>query len=205
MSVEGDGFSADPAVQFSSGGRSVPFTISANATQAEFTPGSNQARFQTGSVASAITIKPNFATNSGLDLTPESPTLLRLTVAKSAPVILNVQISTRGTETLTLLINGFTTSRTLTRLDFTFTPVTGSRLAADRVSVNLETDAGAYFRTSGSTAFGGQFSVTMPFNFRSSATTTSTTTTSPVDQLQSVSVTATNEFGTSAAVSRDIR
>jgi transposase len=84
MSVSSDTFVTDPSVQFSTGGRTVSFTIPANGTQAVFSNGATTIKLQTGSVAGGITITPSFATRTGYSLTPDSPASLSLSIASAA-------------------------------------------------------------------------------------------------------------------------
>lgn len=201
MNPQPDGFSADPAVQFATGGRAVAFTIAPNTTAAMFANGSRQIRLQTGSVSGTIILTPSFATESGFNLTPDSPATLRLTVPASPPRLLTLQVVSRTQNVLVLGITGLATTRTLTRLEFRFTPAPNFNVPTTTVTVNIEPDAGAWFRSVASQSFGGQFFIQVPFTLRSDQASV----TSPLDALQSVSVTATNEQGSSTAVSADLK
>ena len=65
LEFSSDAFANDPAVQFSSGGRTATFTIPANGTEAIFPNGTNRIRLQTGSVVGAITLSATFQTERG--------------------------------------------------------------------------------------------------------------------------------------------
>jgi hypothetical protein len=77
---------------------------------------------------------------------------------------------------------------------FTFTPTTGTNLASSTISVPLANAFAAWYNTSQSNQYGGQFSLTVPFAF----TVSGGTSTNPID---AASVTLTNSAGTSAAKS----
>ena len=191
----------DPSVQFATGGQAVAFTIPADTTDAVFPNGAKQVRFQTGSVAGAITLTPSFATQGGLDLTPPSPPALQLTVARSVPRLLSAQVTSRSTAGFTLTITGFTTSRSLNTLELQFTAASDVSLPESKASVSLAGASLTWFQNPLSQAFGGQFSVATPFSLRVS----SGTVLSPIDKLLSVSVTATNEAGTSNTLSTGLQ
>jgi hypothetical protein len=201
MNVQPDGFSADPAVQFATGGRTAGFTIAANTTAAIFANGSREIRLQTGSVSGAIILTPSFATESGFNLTPESPASMRLAVPPTPPQLLNLQVGSRTQNGVVLAITGVVTTRTLNRLEFRFTPAPNFNVPTTSFTLNIESDASAWFRSTASQAFGGQFLIQVPFTFRSDQTSV----TSPLDALQSVSVTASNEQGSSNSLSLDLR
>lgn len=199
LTIESESFSADPAVQFSSSGRAVPFTIPANTTEAIFPNGAKEIRLQTGTVAGAITLTPTFATQSGLDLTPEASAnnTLKLTVPRRAPGLVNLQVVARTADSVTLLLNGFTTTRSVRSAEVQFTGKADAKIAETSFTINLDPLSTAWFRTPGSEPFGGQFSLTIPFTFRAS-----TSVTQPIiDSLESVSLTVTNEAGTSNRLS----
>jgi len=203
LTIESESFSADPAVQFSSGGRSVPFSIPANTTEAVFPNGAKEIRLQTGTVAGIITLTPSFATQSGLDLTPAATAnrTLKLTVPRSAPGLVNLQVTARTADSVTLLLNGFTTTRSVRSAEVQFTGKADAKIAETRFTINLDAISTAWFRTTGSEPFGGQFSLLLPFTFRAS-----TAVTQPViDSLESVAVTVTNEAGTSNRMSINLQ
>ncbi|MBL8238511.1 MAG: choice-of-anchor D domain-containing protein [Bryobacterales bacterium] len=199
LTIESESFSADPAVQFSSGGRSVTFTIPANTTEAVFPNGAKEIRLQTGTVAGVLTLTPSFATQSGLDLTPAPAAnkTLKLTVPRRAPGLVSLQVAARSADSVTLLITGFTTTRSIRNAEVQFTGKADAKIAETRFTLDLGTISTAWFRTTASEPFGGQFSLTIPFTFRAS-----TAVTQPIiDSLESASLTVTNEAGTSNRLS----
>jgi hypothetical protein len=195
LTIESEAFSADPAVQFSAGGRSVSFTIPANTTEAIFPNGSREIRLQTGTVAGTLTLTPSFATTSGFSLTPDlaNLTVSRLTVPRRAPVILSAQVAARTADSLTIVISGYTTTRSLQSASIQFTAKPGAALASSSFTINLEGISDSWFRTAASESFGGQFSLTLPFTFRSGTPTTQPL----IDSLESVGLTVVNGTGSS--------
>lgn len=198
MTIETDAFVPDPAVQFSTGGRQVVFTIPANSTRAVFANGLNEIKFQSGTVASAILLTPAFATQGGAELTPVAPRTLRFTVSAAAPRLLSVQALSRSPAGFVLQITGFTTTRTLTNLNVQFTPAAGQSLTGTALNVNVGPVAESWFRGSASQAFGGQFTLELPITI----TQPSGATPLPLSSiLASVAATIANEIGTSNSVS----
>jgi hypothetical protein len=188
------GFFGDPSVQFSNGGRTAAFTISANSTQAVFGNGSDMIRIQTGSVAGEIVLTPTFTTQSGFNLTPASGASLRMTVAPSSPQLVSVEVSQRGPTTLVLLVTGVTTTRSLTRLNFRFNGISGASISGGEIASDITSLASSWFNTQSSQQFGGQFTATVNFGLQNSAGGNAT------DFIQSVDVTASNSEGTSSAL-----
>ena len=201
LSFSSDVFSNDPAVQFATGGRTVTFLIPAGSTQAVFPNNSTSIRLQTGTVAGTITLTPSFVTDGGINLTPSIPPSLSLTVAQSAPRLLSVQVSSRTASAITLLVTGFATGRSLTGIDLTFTPVAGETLAANKVSLNVDTSFSAWYQSTASQAFGSQFTAKIPLSLAGDVANVTNVT----DAIQSISVTISNRQGTSSAVSVNLK
>ncbi len=192
----------DPAVQFSSGGRTVAFTIPANTTEALFAGGSNRIGLQTGTVASSMTIAPTFATSAGdVDLTPGSPAALQFQVASAAPTLLTVQFTNVSGNTFTLEVTGFSTPRTLTRWNLQFTPVSGVNITNAQFSLDIRQIANAWFQRASSQSFGGQFTISLPLVFGG----TDLGDDSPVSKLASLALTIENEVGTSNSLTANLR
>jgi hypothetical protein len=193
----------DPAVQFATGGRTLTFTIPANSTQAIFPNSATQVRVQTGSVAGAITLTPSFQTLGGnIDLTPLSPASFSITVPQSAPRLLGVSVTGKTAGGFSLLITGLATGRSVTQLDFTFTPTAGETVATTKLTLPVESSFLAWFsNTAASQPYGSLFTATVPFTMAGDVSKV----TSVVDTIQSVSVTITNRLGTSASQSVNLK
>jgi hypothetical protein len=195
LTVMSENFATDPAVQFSSGGRVVAFTIPANTRDAIFPSGVNRIQIQTGTAAATIVITPNFAAGSGYDLTPVNPTPLQFEVQRAAPVLLAGSISARSTTSISVLVTGYSTTRALDHLDFDFKGDGSVAFTGSHVTVSVQTQAGLWFQSVASQLLGGQFNVEVPFTLRSDNTGTDLSTT-----IRTITVTATNEVGVSSSV-----
>ncbi len=196
---------SDPAVQFATGGtspRTVPFTIPANGTDANFAGQGTQILLQTGTVAETITLTPSFATaDGGVPLTPATPATLQFTVPAAAPVLIAATIAATSTNSITLNFTGFSTTRTLTTLNIQFTAATGFTLASSQITVDLHQAATVWFQSTGSQAFGGQFTVSVPFTFSGTVSATQTL----LQTIASFSATISNEVGASNSVTASIQ
>ncbi len=201
LAFNSDVFANDPAVQFATGGRTVNFTIPANTTQAVFPQNATQIRIQTGTVAGTISVTPSFATEGGIDLTPASPPALNLVVPQSAPRLLSVVVSQKTSTGFTLMLTGYATSRSITQIDFQFTPAAGENVATTRLSLNAEPSFVAWYQSTQSQPYGSLFTATAPFTLQGDVKSAS----SVADTIQSVSVTLSNRQGTSNSVSVALR
>jgi len=192
----------DPAVQFSTGGRTVPFTIAAGSTVADFAQQGNQVLLQTGTVASTITLTPTFTTVTGdVDLTPTNPATLQFTVPAEAPVLLGATLASSAANSIVLNFTGYSTTRTLTTLNLQFTAAAGFTLATTQLSVDISGASAIWFGSASSQGFGGQFTVSVPFTFSG----TTPTGVALLQTIASVSGTVSNESGTSNAVTTPIQ
>ncbi len=190
----------DPAVQFSTGGlfgRSVTFVIPANSTDANFAGQGAQIFVQTGTVASTYVLSPTFQTQvGGVDVTPTAPATVQFTVPSLAPTLISIQATSETTNSFVLIVSGYSTSRSLTSLVAKFTAAPGFSLGSGQVSVDLRTVATAWFQSASSTAFGGQFSVAVPFTFAGTLPTGQTL----LQSVSAVEATVSNEAGTSTSL-----
>jgi hypothetical protein len=173
-------------VVFTTGGRTVSFTVPANTTQAVFsgaTPG-----VQTGTVSGVITLTLQL-TAAGIDVTPSPAPSTKLTIPKSAPVIKSATV-TRITGGFNLVVVGYATSREMVTATVGFIAASGVTLASSTATVSLATVFATWYQSTASAAYGSNFSLTIPFTFSSS--------TAP---LTSVSVQLTNAQGSSNSMS----
>lgn len=200
LSFNSNSFAVDPALQFVTGGRSVGFTIPANTTRAIFSNGSTQIRFQTGSVSGTIVLTPSFSLISGLNLTPSAPAELRLVIADQAPAILSLSLGPGTSLTsLELLVTGYATSRTLTRMNLQFSPQQGAQFGTTQFAVDLTTQATLWYRNTASQSFGSLFTISMPFLVQGLSGQ------SIADVLESVTVTLTSDQGTSGPATLQLK
>jgi hypothetical protein len=179
----------DPAIQFSTGGRTVSFSIPANDTRAVFTNNATNVGFQTGTVAGTISLSV-VAQSEGITLNPSQPLEHTMTLSRVAPVITLLTISSRSVSGFELVITGFSTSRALRQATFLFTPAQGRSLQTSTATLDLAPSASNWFQSQPSASFGGQFRLVMPFTVQGDSSA-----------IGSVSVTLTNAEGTSQAAS----
>jgi hypothetical protein len=178
--------SDDPAIQFSTGGRTATFNVPAGSTQAVFT--TPDLAIQTGTVAGTITLTTALQAG-GNPVTCGCPLTKTVQVARSVPVISSVRIAA-VTGGFNVVVIGFSTTREITSATFHFTPSSGNTLQTTDVTMPVGTAFTTWYQSSASNAFGSQFLLTQPFNVQGVSGAVGT-----------VSVTLTNTQGTSQAVS----
>ncbi len=196
-------FGTDPAVQFSTGtsagNRTVDFVIPANSTSADFAGQGSQILLQTGTVAETVTLTPSFATTAGVDVTPASPTTLQFAIASAAPVLESIQVTNTTATSFTLVVIGYSTTRSLGSLSVTFNPASGFNFTTTTFSSDLSQVASLWYQSAASQGFGGQFQVTIPINLSGP---------NGKDLLlaiASVSATISNSVGTSPALQASVQ
>ncbi|HTF62038.1 MAG TPA: hypothetical protein VK638_04925, partial [Edaphobacter sp.] len=201
LSVSGD-LPVDPAVQFLTGGVTVPFVIPANTTSAVFGNQGTQIGIQTGTVASTITLTPTFATGAGnVDLTPGNPATLRITIAPAPPTLISIQLSNQTANGIAISVSGFTTNRKLTTANIEFTPAAGFQMPTSKFAIDVQQIATFWFRSSASQAFGGQFTITIPFVFQGTPQEGQ----SILSSIASVSISMNNDLGASNAIQAKVQ
>ncbi len=190
-------YGTDPAAEFSNGLRTVDFVIPAGSTSANFAGQGSQIFVQTGTVAETVTLIPTFETSAGVDVTPASPATLQFTIAPAAPVLETIAItgeaSTTTTASFELVIVGYSTTRSLSSLNVTFTAASGFNLTISTPAVDLSGPGNVWFQSAASQAFGGLFQVTVPYNLTGSVSKNQTL----FEAIGSVSATISNGVGTS--------
>ncbi len=189
LSVNSGSFNVDPAVQFSTGGRSAAFTIPAGATRAMF-QGRPEVFFQTGSVAASITIQSSFAAR-GVNVTPEPAPSIEVTVAPAAPQVLDVQLEARSANTLAVVVTGLATTRALDRVELQFAASPKYNVPAGRFSFDLTSYSAAWYRRRDSETYGSLFTVSIPFTIQSGGKL------NLEEVFESVSATLVNQMGRS--------
>jgi hypothetical protein len=163
----------DPSVQFSTGGRSVSFTIPANSTQP-----TAPIALQTGSVAGTIELRVNVSGSAGLSRS--------IRIARSAPAIRNLTV-VRNTTGFELRLTGLSNSRELTRATVRFA---GTGIDTTEVNIALTDVASGWYKSAASAPFGGQFSLMLPFTVQGS-----------LNAIESATLTLSNSEGGSAPLS----
>jgi hypothetical protein len=172
--VSGD----DPATEFSSGSRTVTFTIPANATTAVF---SNPISLLTGTVAGTITLTAN------VDNGPSDVPVASSSVQPTAPQMTNITAVRTGAG-FDVQILGYASARRVTSAVFTFDLQNGTKTS---LSGNVDANFAAWYKNPASSQFGSAFSYVQSFNV-----------TGDVSQILDVTVQLTNAQGstTSAVV-----
>jgi len=170
--------SDDPAVQFSSGGRTVTFTIPAGQTAATFAV--DPLRLLSGTVAGTIRIR---LTTNPAPATPIPDVVVP--ISRSVPVITSGTAQTAAAS-FTLTILGYSNTREISSATFRLTPVAGAPLETVDVPVPVASAFTSWYQSGASQPFGGQFRMTVPFNVTGS-----------VADIESVTVTVTNSVGVS--------
>jgi len=189
-------FTNDPSIQFATGGRTVTFTIPANATQAVFTGGATSMPMQTGTTAGTILIAPTFATQNGFDLTPSSPTSLTLTIPSTVAQLSSESVTSETLASFTVLLTGYSTTHALTQLNIQINPKQGDTFSATNLTINVSAASSAWYQSTAAQPFGGAFAIAIPFVLSSGSNTADL-----VHMLQSLSITATNGVGVSSSIS----
>ena len=188
-------FALEPAVQFSTGGTKVAFTIPANTLQAVFPAGSTTVQLQTGTVAGVIIIQPDFTLAGGFDVTPANPETLQLTVPSQAPTVLSATVSNSSATGFSVIISGFTTTRYLDHVNFQFTAAKGFSLTKTSLTVDVSGSSRLWFLGSTAQSAGGQFDLEIPFTLAGGSTGTNL-----VTSISAISVVVVNDIGSSASV-----
>ncbi len=169
----------DPNIQFSTGGRSMTFTVPANSTTVP------AVAFQTGTVAGTITVTLNL-TAAGIDVTPATARVATVVVARQSPAA-TVSFTQTGS-VLTLTVRGYSNTRDMSQANFTFTPAPGTDLATRTINLPVADIFSTWFSTAASAAQGSIFTYTQTFNLSDSSSV-----------VQSVGVDLTNSTGTGSA------
>jgi hypothetical protein len=173
-----EGGPVDPAVQFATGGTTFNFTLPANSTD---TP---PIQLQTGTVAATITVTLTLHAG-GTDVTPANLQPVVINVPPAAPTISSVTLARDG-NTLTVTVQGFSSTREIKNATFTFTPASGATIQSPQVVVDVNSAFATWYAEDTSVQFGSAFSYVQTFTLSTDAAT-----------VQSVSVALTNGVGNS--------
>ncbi len=123
-----------------------------------------------GTVAGTCSIGVSGASVPGLNYSPtfNSVSIINTPSSSNTPYIASVtQSSAPGSGTLTLVVTGYSLTRDLSSIAFTFTPASGFSLGSPSVSANVQSQAVTWYTSAGSAATGGQFQYTQSFNIGS--------------------------------------
>jgi hypothetical protein len=168
----------DPAVQFSSGGRTINVTLDAGSTT---TP---EVQFQAGTVAGTATVTLTI-TADDVNVTPTNVTPVVVALPSVVPQIAAAKVASTTTA-LTVTVTGFSNTREVKTAIFHFTPTAGDTISNPDVTIDVTSIFAAWYSTAASNAYGSTFTYTQPFNLNADATT-----------IQGVTVTLVNAVGNS--------
>jgi len=172
----------DPAIQLSTGGRTLNFTVPAGS---KTTP---QVALQTGTVAGTITVTLTL-TSGGVDVTPAALTPIPLPISAAAPVITHVTFTNSSAGLITVAISGFSNTREMSQAEFVFTGTDAGHLRSSKVDVPATLPFSTWYSQSDSDQFGSEFTYTQHFQLSK-----------PDAGVTGVSVTLANSVGTSGSV-----
>jgi hypothetical protein len=110
--------------------------------------------------------------------------------------LLSASITSQTLNSFTLVLSGFSTTRTVRQLDIQITPRQGEDFSTTRLTLDVSSASSGWFQSTASQPFGGAFIVAIPFALQNGSSTDDL-----VRRLQSLSVTAANEIGVSNGVS----
>jgi hypothetical protein len=164
LSFKPDTGADDPSVQFSTGGRTAPFSIAANATAAAL----NGLKFQAGTTSGVITLTLSGIQSGLVDITPATAPATQIRVAAGVPVITKAT-ATAGNGTLTVQITGYSATREITEGVFKFTAASGTVLGANQSNIQLGSLFSAWYKDAASAPYGSQFLFTQAFNVQGDA------------------------------------
>jgi len=170
--------SDDPVVGFSTGSRSVNFTIPANSTTVVLPP---QLLLLTGRVSGTIGLTASIQNG------PQSIPLRSTTVRSTTPRITNVSVA-RIQGGLRVVIDGFSPERRLSNVEYGFNVRTSSGMQRINLPRGVSSEFENWYRSAVSTPFGSAFSLEQTFSVQGDSS-----------GLESVVVTLTNGQGSTAS------
>lgn len=191
LNFTSDVLSRNPAVRFETGSTVAYFLIPAGSTDAVFENSASAIRLQTGTLAGDLVITPVLQTESGYDLSGDSPSRLTMTVAKAVPKLLEARIESVTQNGFQIAVRGYTTTRSLRQLTIQLTPH-DAKMSNGSVSADIRNAADLWFMGASSEAYGGLFSVYLPLYLNGGD--------KPVSHVGSVTVAITNELGSSNTI-----
>jgi hypothetical protein len=174
----------DPTILFGGGGASITFRIPVNTTQAIF---DQLSTLQTGSLAGTISLDAVFQT-AGAPASPASPADASSTTPPLPPLIVGTPTATRAPNSVQISLTALATSRQVTSATYHFVFTAASQQAPIDVNVGLGELVSPWYATPDSLQFGSLFGYTQAFNVNGD-----------VNQLSGVTITITNNQGTSQA------
>lgn len=151
----------DSTVQFSTGGRTVPFSIPAGLTSAQFP---SRLAIQTGTVAGTITLAAQFQVGQ-VDITPLAPPSISTHINKSAPVVSSAKL-VRNSSGFAIEITGYSTTLEIAKAVFRFKAAGSATLGNSQVELSVSDLFTKWFQDPASSRFGSQFTFTQSFTIQ---------------------------------------
>jgi hypothetical protein len=176
----------DRTVQFASGGRAASFTIPAGTTTAT---SDIPLAIQTGTVSGTITV--TLRLQAGVtDITPSPTPTITAQVGRAAPVVSDVQVN-RTSNSLSIVITGYSTAREVTQMTFNFAAASGQTLqsAASTITVPTDTAFSTWYQDAVNSQYGSQFVFTQPFNITGDPTLVTVTSVVLTNRIGSTTIT----------------
>jgi hypothetical protein len=165
LSFVPEGRRGDPGILFSTGGRSVPFTIPAGQTAVQFA--APDLAFQTGTLAGTIQLTARLQA-TGVDVTSSPVPVHSMRVEPAAPVIRSARF-TRTSSGIEVRITGFSTAREVTQAVFRFAASGNATVQNPELTVGVESLFAGWFEGDASAALGSQFEFTQSFTVQGDA------------------------------------
>ena len=137
----------DPAVLFSTGSRTVPFTIPPNTTTAVFPA---PVLLLTGTVSGTVSV------TADIDSGPAGLPVATVTIPPTAPKLTNLAAE-RTLNGLRVQITGYSPERKLSNAEFAFDVRTPAGIQHVNLVRNVEPEFDAWYKSAASTAFGSSF------------------------------------------------
>jgi hypothetical protein len=144
----------DPAVQFSTGGRAVGFTIPANTTTAVFP---SPLMLMTGTVAGTVTMTGAFQNG------PSNLALLSTTVDSGPPKMTTVT-ATRISGGLSVRVIGYSPERRVTEVEYSFDVRVNGVIEKVNLGRTVLSEFNTWYQNPASTAFGSAFRLEQLFS-----------------------------------------
>jgi hypothetical protein len=183
MTFTPDSGGDDPAVQFTTGGRTASFRVPVGTMQAAFS--SSTIGVQTGTVAGTITVTARILA-AGADITPTPAPTRIIRIAKSSPVIISASLS-RTSSGFDLVVTGYSTPREVVSAAVGLKARPDAALSASQFTIALSGVFNTWYQSAASAPYGSQFSLRIPFTVQNVS-----------DAVASVTVFLTNSQGGSA-------
>ena len=153
--------SDDPMIQFSTGSRTVKFTIPANSTTAVFP---SQVLLLTGTVTGTVRLRADIQDG------PSGLAVATMDILALPPQITNVE-AFRTTGGLDVLLTGYSPARRVTSVDFNFDVKTGSKTQRITLTKNVDSLFANWFQSSVSVPYGSAFSFSQSFTLQGTGST----------------------------------